>query len=116
MTFAAGYALVVGMGMIGQWALSYRAGQIPELQTEPIRIGFHLAGEMLTAVALIAAALGLLTGQTWAMVLYLVAFGMLLYTAVVSPGYFAQRGQWIWVGIFTAVIALGLLSVALLLR
>lgn len=115
MRFAAGYALILGIGMIAQWALSYRAGQIPELNTEPIRIGFHLAGEMLTAVALIAAALGLLTGQAWAVPLYLVAFGMVLYTAVVSPGYFAQQGQWVWVGIFAAVIVLGLVCVGLLL-
>lgn len=111
MVFAAFYAIIVGLGMIGQWTASYVSRQIPELQSEPIRIGFHLAGEMATAVALLAAGIGLLLGATWAAVLFFIAMGMLFYTAIVSPGYFAQRGQWIWVLIFAVLIALGIVAV-----
>ena len=38
---------------------------------------------------------------------------MLLYTAIVSPGYFAQQGKWIWVLIFGVLIALAIASVLL---
>lgn len=111
MMLSAIFAIVVGAGMIGQWTLSYVTHQIPELQSEPIRIGFHIAGEMATAVALIAGGVGLLASQAWAPTLFFVATGMLFYTAIVSPGYFAQKGQWIWVFIFGALIVLAILAV-----
>ena len=53
MNFPAIFAIVVGMGMIAQWAMSFFNHQIPELKTEPLRIAFHIAGEMLTAVLLV---------------------------------------------------------------
>lgn len=111
MTFAAIFAIVVGLGMIGQWTASYLAKQIPELKTEPIRIAFHLAAEMATALCLIVSGVALLVGQPWGSTLYLVASGMLFYTAIVSPGYFAQKGQWGWLGMFSVLIVLGLVGI-----
>ena len=35
-----------------------------------------------------------------------VSAGMLLYTAIVSPGYFAQQGQWAFLIMFATVLAL----------
>ncbi|MEA3441219.1 MAG: hypothetical protein U9R58_13155, partial [Chloroflexota bacterium] len=92
MKFPAFFAIIVGIGMIGQWTASYLTRQIPELKVEPIRIWFHIAGEMATAAALILSGIGLITTQPWAPALFLVAIGMLFYTAIVSPGYFAQKG------------------------
>jgi len=63
------------------------------LKTEPIQIWFHIIGEMITALALILSGIGLITRRPWASILYLVASGMLIYTAIVSPGYFAQQGK-----------------------
>jgi hypothetical protein len=113
MGFASLYAIIVGLGMIGQWIASYLSRQIPELETEPIRIGFHIAGEMATAVALIVGGLGLLTGQTWGQAVYLIATGMLLYTVIVSPGYFAQKNQWPMAGVFAVVLILAVISIIL---
>jgi len=53
MRFAAIYSIVVGLLMIGQWGVSLATKQVPELETEPIRIAFHLVAETLTAFALI---------------------------------------------------------------
>ncbi len=39
--------------MIGQWGFFLATGQVPELQTEPMRIIAHLIGEFLTAILLI---------------------------------------------------------------
>ena len=61
-------------------------GNVPELQTEPIWIAFHLAGEFTTAALLIAGGCGLLTLRTWGYHVFLLALGMLLYTIIVSPG------------------------------
>ncbi|MDM7999768.1 MAG: hypothetical protein QUS33_07150 [Dehalococcoidia bacterium] len=111
MTLAAIYAILVGVAMIAQWSLSYATRKIPELRTEPIRIRFHIAGEAATALSLVAAGIGLLSSQGWGCTLYLVAMGMLFYTAMVSPGYFAQQGKWQWTVVFAVLIALGIVGV-----
>jgi hypothetical protein len=111
MKFASIFVIIVGTGMIAQWLLSYLSKGIPELKTEPIRIGFHLAGEITTALLLIISGTGLLLGAPWSPTLFYVASGMLLYTAIVSPGYFAQRGQWIWIVIFGILIITSVISI-----
>ena len=113
MIFAAIYAIVVGAGMIGQWLVFLATGQVPELVTEPLRIRFHLAAEFATALALLVGGLALLTGQAWGRWFYLLAMGMLLYTVIVSPGYFAEQGNWVFVGMFAVLLLLALVSVAL---
>jgi hypothetical protein len=110
MKFAAIFSILVGGGMFTQWTMSYFSHQILELKTEPIRIGFHLAGEMATALTLVISGIGLLSQATWSLTLFYVASGMLLYTAIVSPGYFAQKGQWIWIAVFGVLIALTVAS------
>jgi hypothetical protein len=114
MQFAPLFAIIVGVGMVAQWTMSYLSNQIPELETEPIRIGFHIAAEMATAILLIVGGIGLLLQTPWGRELSLIAFGMLFYTAIVSPGYFAQKGQWAWLGMFAVIISLGLVSVGLI--
>jgi hypothetical protein len=113
-SYAAIFAILVGVGMIGQWIRSYLARQIPELEQEPIRIYFHLAAEFITALCLICGGFGLWLNSTWGRSLYLIAMGMLFYTATVSPGYFAQQGNWKWLGIFSSLIVMGLVSVILI--
>jgi hypothetical protein len=113
MIFAAVLALIVGVGMIGQWAMFLVAGQVPELETEPLRVRFHLAGEFVTAIALLVSGIALLTDQAWGRWFYLLAAGMLLYTVIVSPGYFADRGQWALVGMFAILLLLALVSIVL---
>jgi hypothetical protein len=88
---------------------------VPELKTEPLRIRFHLAAEFATAIALLVGGIALLTGQTWGRWFYLLATGMLLYTVIVSPGYFAEKGQWAFVGMFAIVLLLALVSIALVI-
>jgi len=114
--FPAWYALVVGFGMIAQWVFFLITGQVPELQTEPIRISFHLAGKVITALALIAGGVGLLSHKRWGRDITLLGNGLLIYTAVVSPGYFAQNGDWSLVVMFAVILGLSLVSVAVLLR
>jgi len=110
MIFASIFAIVVGVGMIGQWVLFLVTDQVPELRTEPLRIRFHLAAEFVTAIALLVAGVALLTDQTWGRWFYLLATGMLLYTVIVSPGYFAEKGQWAFVAMFAALLVLALVS------
>jgi hypothetical protein len=102
-SFSAFYAIVVGLLIFAQWAFFLITRQIPELKTERVRVLFHIAGEFLTAAVLIASGVGLLMQQAWAAALFPVAAGMLLYTVIVSAGYFAQKRVWPIVGMFAAL-------------
>jgi len=106
---AAWFGIVVGTLMFVQWGVFLATGQVPELATEPIRIGFHLAAEAVTALGLIAGGVGILRKRTWSKRVYTLAIGMLLYTSIVSPGYFAQQGTWLFVGMFAAIVVVALL-------
>ena len=64
--FAAYYGIIVGILMLAQWGFFLAAGQVPEVQTEPIRLAFHLAAEFFTAAGLIATGFGLLKKYSWA--------------------------------------------------
>lgn len=111
MKFAAWYSIVVGAMMLVQWGFFITAGQVVELQTEPIRIAFHLAAEGATAIILLVSGIGLLQNKRWSRELSLVAMGMLMYTSIVSPGYFAQQGIWALVGMFAVVLLLAVVSI-----
>lgn len=108
MKFAAIYSIFIGVGMITQWLMSYFSHQIRELNTEAYRIAFHLAAEFITAVLLIIAGIRLLRSGKKAKPMYYLATGMLLYTAIVSPGYFAQQGVWAWVWMFAFILVMAL--------
>lgn len=112
MKFAAFYGIAVGLLMVGQWAFFLLTGQTPEIKTEPIRLAFHLAAEGITALGLVASGLAVLRRAPWAASAYRVFAGMVLYSVIVSPGYFAQRGQWALVGLFAVLLVLALVSAA----
>ena len=48
--------------------------------------------------------------------LLLVAAGMLLYTIIVSPGYFAELRQWPIVGMFVVLIILNVINLTKLFK
>ena len=100
MKFAGIFAVAVGLLIILQWGVSLATGGVPELQTAPRSIGFHLAAEILTALMLLLSGLAILKKIAWGRTLFLAAGGMLLYSVINSPGYFAQRGEWFIVAVF----------------
>ncbi len=114
--FAAIYSIVVGILMLCQWIFFLAAGQVPEVKTAPIALGFHLAAEAATALALVIAGLALLRRLSWGRAAGFTALGMLFYTVIVSPGYFAQQGAWPLVVMFGVLLALGAYSLYQLSR
>jgi hypothetical protein len=106
------FGILVGILMIAQWTLSLATKQVPEIHTEPIRIRLHLTAEFVTAAVLIVSGIGLLTGGAYGRPLYLVAAGMLIYTVIQSPGYFAEKRQWPLVGMFVVLFILAVASLA----
>lgn len=114
MKFAAWYGIVVGFSMIGQWLFSLIMGGVPEVRSAPWELAFHLAAEMLTALALIVGGARALKSIPGGRRLLLCALGMVIYSEIVSAGYFAQQAKWTPVGIF-GVLLTGALASAMLL-
>ena len=115
MNFPAWYGILVGCLMIAQWAFSILSGGVPEFKTAPWEIAFHLAAEMSTALMLIVGGVAALKSIPRAHQILLVGLGMVMYSEIVSPGYFAQLGQWPLVAMFAFLLSGAAWSAVLLL-
>lgn len=102
---AAGYAVAVGVAILGLWTVLVGTGRVQELTTAPLEIGYHLVAEFVTALSLLAAGIGRVQGRPWSDRVFTFAIGMLLYTTVNSAGYYAGLGAW------EAVAGFGVLTV-----
>lgn len=107
----ASYSIIIGIMMIAMWSVFALTDQIPELDERPKEIAFHLAAEFLTAFTLLLGGIGLLLRRRWGFGVNMAALGMLAYTVVVSPGYYAQTGDYAFVGMFAALMALTLVFI-----
>ena len=103
----------MGIAMIGMWSMFLITGQVPELQTEPARIIMHLAAEFTTAFVLIIGGYGLLTTKSWGVRFHQFSLGMLMYTLIVSSGYYLQLGDIAMVGMFGTMFVLTLIILGL---
>lgn len=107
MKFVKYSSAVIGVLMILQWIFFISTGNVPEFETTPVSIGFHISIEIITAILLIFASLICkkgVVGET----LLLYGQGMLGYTVVNSAGYFAQSGQWIFLAMFAVLLAISI--------
>lgn len=110
------YSLFIGILMIGMWSMFILTGQVPEIATKPVEIMLHLLAEFITAILLIGGGIGLLKKIKIGYNLNLVALGMLLYTLIVSPGYYLQKGDWAFVGVFVLLFISTLVFLIISLR
>ncbi|MEA1958164.1 MAG: hypothetical protein U9N44_00595 [Chloroflexota bacterium] len=121
MLFASVFVIVVGVMIIGQWTVIIARKRVPGLEAGstagrgPIEMCFHWAAEFITAALLIASGIGLLSNFDWGLNIYLPAIGMLIYTVINSPGYFAQQRKWPMVGMFSIILLLAIISLFLVL-
>ena len=95
----------IGILIILQWAFFIITGNVPEFETSPLNIGFHISIEIITAILLIFSSL-ICKKRVVRETLLLYGQGMLGYTVVNSAGYFAQSGQWLFVAMFTILLAI----------
>jgi len=110
---AAVYSIIVGVSMIGMWTVFYATGGIPELYTEPAKITMHIIAEFVTAIALILGGFGLIPNRKWGFQAYLLSMGMLMYTLIVSPGYYIQSGDFVFVAMFAIFIILAIIFIVM---
>lgn len=115
MKFSAWYGISVGGAIILQWIFFITTGAVPQFQTTPWAIGFHIAAEILLAITLLVSGIATLRSKSWGTKTLLVALGMAIYSEINSPGYFAQLGQWALVAIFAVLLFGAAWSVMLLL-
>jgi len=100
------FGILIGCMMVGQWTMFILTGQVLELQTAPLSIGFHLAAEIATALGLVISGIAIIKRIPWGKISLLVANGLLIYSVLASPGYFAQSGQWEMVIMFAVILVL----------
>jgi len=110
---AAIYAIFIGIAMLGMWISLITTNQVPEINTESIRISYHLVGEFLTAILLLIGGFGLLTNRGWGFHVFLISMGMLLYTVIVSAGYYIQQGDMVFTGMFSIMQILTVIFIVL---
>jgi hypothetical protein len=107
------YSIIVGIAMICMWLILIATNQVPEIKSAPTKITYHLVAEFLTAILLLIGGYGLFTKRVWGFHLYLISMGMLIYTVIVSAGYYANLGDIIMVGMFSVFQLLTLIFIGL---
>jgi hypothetical protein len=116
MKFAGIFGITAGISILIQWLFFLLTAQVPELETAPLEIVFHLAAEFMTAIVMIAGGTAVLKGKPWAPRVYYLASGMLIYTVINSEGYFMQLGQWLMVSMFALLLLLTVVSIGKVVR
>jgi hypothetical protein len=108
--------ITVGLMMFLMWSFFLITGMVPELETKPAEIILHLTAEFSTALILILAGIFLLKNSRLAQFLYPLSIGMLLYTLIVSPGYYIQSKDYGFAVMFAILILLSLIALLLYTR
>jgi len=114
--FSAWYGISVGTLIILQWIFFSATGSVPEFQTTPWAIGFHMTAELFLALALLISGIATLRLKPWGEKALLVALGMAIYSEINSPGYFAQLGQWALVAMFALLLFGAVVAVIMILK
>lgn len=87
---------VVGLGMIGFWAVHIFKGGLPQgihtLESGGY-IAFHITAELLTGVLCLAGGIALSFKASWSMPVALFSSGMLLYTSINSLAWKEVRNK-----------------------
>jgi len=98
------YAIVIGIGIIGLWTMLLLTKQVPELNTEPVVIAFHITAEIIMGIISLLSGIFLLIGLSWAPYFFILAMGLVIYAVINSAGYYGQKKQWAFVIMFGIIL------------
>jgi hypothetical protein len=98
------YSLIIGVGIIGLWLMLIITKQVPEMKTEPIAIGFHIIVENIMGFLAIVSGIILLLDLIYAPFVFVLSSGLVIYAVINSSGYYGERKQWSFVGMFGAIL------------
>jgi hypothetical protein len=95
-------SLVTGTGMFVFWSMAVLSRKVPEIEEGRVDIWFHVAAEFATALALVGGGAAVLVDARapWSVGLSSLGLGLLVYTLIASPGFYAERRQLPMVGMF----------------
>ncbi len=88
------YIIIIGITMLIMWLLLLIKREVPELNTKPTQIFFHLVAEFLTSVMLIIGGIGLVMNQSWGMAIFFIAIGMAIYSTINAAGFYGELKDW----------------------
>lgn len=111
----AAYSILIGLFMIRYWVFALSTDLVPP-EEKPWAITFHVIAEFSTAILLIVSGAGLWFGSEWARTLSALALGLLLYIAIYSPWYFAQKNNLPMAVVFIVLIVLTVAAIIALFK
>ncbi len=88
------YIIIIGIAMLCMWLMLLFKKEVPELNTKPTQILFHLIAEFLTSIMLIIGGVGLLLNQFWGIAVFFIAIGMAIYSTINAAGFYGQLKDW----------------------
>ncbi|MHA2181569.1 MAG: hypothetical protein ACXAAH_09115 [Promethearchaeota archaeon] len=88
------YIIIIGLAMLCMWIFLLGKKEVPELNTKPTQITFHLIAELITSISLIIGGIGLLMNQSWGMAIFFISIGMAIYSTVNAAGFYGQLKDW----------------------
>ena len=97
------FQLTMGVAITALWTVLLLTGQVPEVQQGRVDIWFHVGAELAMAGLLLAGGIAVLRQAERGRMLSALALGWLGYSALNSPGYYAQSGDWPIVGMCVLV-------------
>ncbi|HZW38426.1 MAG TPA: hypothetical protein VFF33_03915 [Ignavibacteriaceae bacterium] len=112
---AAVYSLVLGSGIILFWMYLLLDGFVPEINTKPTEILFHLIAEFTTAIFLFISSVFMYENFKGGTYLNLTSMGMLFYSLIQTPGYFFQIGESLVASIFLICLLVGIVIYSIIL-
>ncbi|RJS50015.1 MAG: hypothetical protein CIT03_00760 [Methanobacterium sp.] len=102
--------------MIVMWTFFLLSGMVPEFTTRAAEIVLHLIAEFSTAILLTIAGISLLYKKRSGYNLNLIGLGMLIYTLILSPGYYIQKEEWFMVSFFALLLILSIIFLVISLK
>jgi hypothetical protein len=101
--YGIGY-IIIGIGIIGLWTMLLLTDQVPELETEPWSIAFHIVIETTMALCAIWTGVAMIKTYTYWRYLTLFTNGLLVYSVVNSSGYYGDLGQFPMMIMFAIIL------------
>ncbi|WP_105616291.1 hypothetical protein [Vallitalea okinawensis] len=103
------YSVLLGISIMGLWTMLLTTGNVPELDTEPICLYFHLTAEILMGILLVLSGIGLIKKSRWGKSLFVLSTGMVIYSVINAAGYYANNSEWTMVIMFMVILVLSIL-------
>ena len=70
------YSIIIGIGIIGLWIMLLATKQVPETETEPTAIAFHITAEITMGLLSLLSGVLLIINLSWALYIFILAMGL----------------------------------------